>query len=475
MDIIYRGIGVHHNGINKKLRAVVENLFRKKHITVLFSTETLSLGINMPCRTVVFAGDNIKLDIISYKQMAGRAGRRGFDTLGNVIFYGFDKRKIQNLIIGGLCNLKGKYSYTSSSLINSNCMAIESMINDSLYALTYKEISNMNSNSNSSNGNSNNINSSNLNSNNLNGNNDRTLLNSTVTTSKTKCNERNDTQHSTQSNNIANYNQNLYNLGDFIMQPHKRRMLINYQIQNIVNNYYKFDIRKSENYTQRYVQNNFVDNMDFLQHLPNTVFSDFILGNKNYDPFTFVFLSLFYVNNNKQSKVNYNTFFNTFFNAPTIFDNYSPLQWMHLFSHFFGVRYTKNEKYSLKPITNSEIRSVIDKVNEDYIKSISLIQTKELNYLQKMVSKPLFKIPSFFYIDDCRTLKNSYLVDFFENSNIYNIRERNRIDTGELYKNLADIAMIAEDLIKVLQDKNCVRGLKVFYEMLREKIGKIAA
>lgn len=117
VDMLWRGIGVHHNGMNKSYRGLVEILFRLKHLQVVFSTETLSLGINMPCRTVVFAGDSLDLNPLSYKQMAGRAGRRSFDTLGNVVFYGISKEKAQNLIISSLPDLKGPFSYCYSSFM----------------------------------------------------------------------------------------------------------------------------------------------------------------------------------------------------------------------------------------------------------------------------------------------------------------------------------------------------------------------
>lgn len=117
VDMLWRGIGVHHNGMNKSYRGLVEILFRMKHLQIVFSTETLSLGINMPCRTVVFAGDSLGLTPLSYKQMAGRAGRRSFDTLGNVIFYGISKEKVQSLIISSLPNLKAPFSYSYSSFL----------------------------------------------------------------------------------------------------------------------------------------------------------------------------------------------------------------------------------------------------------------------------------------------------------------------------------------------------------------------
>lgn len=117
IDMLYRGIGVHHAHMNRKYRSLVEILFRQKHLQVLFATETLALGINMPCRTVVFAGDSLQLDPMNYKQMAGRAGRRGFDTLGNVVFMGIPKQRVQNLMVSMLPRIKGVYTYTNTSFV----------------------------------------------------------------------------------------------------------------------------------------------------------------------------------------------------------------------------------------------------------------------------------------------------------------------------------------------------------------------
>lgn len=120
LDMAYRGIGIHHSAMNKKYRSAIEILFRKKHVRVLFATETLALGINMPCRTVVFAGDSLELDPMNYKQMSGRAGRRGYDTLGNIVFFGIPKPRVQNLMVSMLPEIQGAYTYSNTSLVSFN-------------------------------------------------------------------------------------------------------------------------------------------------------------------------------------------------------------------------------------------------------------------------------------------------------------------------------------------------------------------
>jgi len=114
-ELLSRGIGVHHGGLLPLVKEVVEILFSRGVVKVLFATETfamvgqllhyapiivvrfvsllmLSQGVNMPAKSVVFSGMR-KHDGHSfrnllpgeYTQMAGRAGRRGLDTTGTVI------------------------------------------------------------------------------------------------------------------------------------------------------------------------------------------------------------------------------------------------------------------------------------------------------------------------------------------------------------------------------------------------------
>ncbi len=91
-EIIKKGIGIHHGGLLPLLKEVVELLFQEGLLKVLFSTETFSMGLNMPARTVVFTSikkwDGEKSRWITggeYIQMSGRAGRRGLDKKGITI------------------------------------------------------------------------------------------------------------------------------------------------------------------------------------------------------------------------------------------------------------------------------------------------------------------------------------------------------------------------------------------------------
>lgn len=92
LPLLKRGIGVHHGGLLPILKEVIEILFQESLLKILFATETFSMGINMPARTVVFTAsrkfDGTDFRWISpgeYIQMSGRAGRRGLDDRGIVI------------------------------------------------------------------------------------------------------------------------------------------------------------------------------------------------------------------------------------------------------------------------------------------------------------------------------------------------------------------------------------------------------
>ena len=111
---LYRGIGVHHGALVKPYRDAVETLFRAKHLKVVVATQTLALGINMPARSVVFCGDSKLLTPLQYRQMSGRAGRRGFDLVGHVVFFAIPPRKMFRLLKSPLLSLRGQYPVHTS-------------------------------------------------------------------------------------------------------------------------------------------------------------------------------------------------------------------------------------------------------------------------------------------------------------------------------------------------------------------------
>jgi superfamily II RNA helicase len=89
---LYRGIAAHHAGILPAWKALVEELFQQGLIKVVFATETLAAGINMPARTTVISSLSKRTDTghrllnaSEFLQMAGRAGRRGMDKQGYVV------------------------------------------------------------------------------------------------------------------------------------------------------------------------------------------------------------------------------------------------------------------------------------------------------------------------------------------------------------------------------------------------------
>lgn len=89
LPLLKRGIGVHHSGLLPILKEVIEILFQEGLIKCLFATETFSIGLNMPAKTVVFTnvrkfdGDKFRwVTSGEYIQMSGRAGRRGLDDRG---------------------------------------------------------------------------------------------------------------------------------------------------------------------------------------------------------------------------------------------------------------------------------------------------------------------------------------------------------------------------------------------------------
>lgn len=100
-----RGVGYHHAGLLPICKEIVENLFNKSLLKVLYATETFAVGINMPAKTVCFSSIS-KYDGISFRylkskeyyQMAGRAGRRGIDEFGtSIVLYDRNEHDLDSI------------------------------------------------------------------------------------------------------------------------------------------------------------------------------------------------------------------------------------------------------------------------------------------------------------------------------------------------------------------------------------------
>ncbi len=109
LPLLKRGIGIHHGGLLPILKEVIEILFSESYIKVLFATETFAMGVNMPAKTVIFTSaekyDGETTRMVSageYTQMSGRAGRRGLDDRGIVIWM-VPQRLERDTVRGILC------------------------------------------------------------------------------------------------------------------------------------------------------------------------------------------------------------------------------------------------------------------------------------------------------------------------------------------------------------------------------------
>ena len=92
VSLLEKGIGIHHSGMIPILREIVELMISKRYIKLLFATESFAIGLDCPIKTAIFTsltkfdGHTERFLLAhEYTQMAGRAGRRGIDTVGHVV------------------------------------------------------------------------------------------------------------------------------------------------------------------------------------------------------------------------------------------------------------------------------------------------------------------------------------------------------------------------------------------------------
>ncbi|AEE94986.1 DEAD/DEAH box helicase domain protein [Acidianus hospitalis W1] len=106
-ELVVRGVAFHHAGLSKGLREIIERAFRERKIKVIVATPTLAAGVNLPARAVIIGdfhrfnrkilGYQEEIPIMEYKQMAGRAGRPGFDKEGEAVIVVRNKKEAEKV------------------------------------------------------------------------------------------------------------------------------------------------------------------------------------------------------------------------------------------------------------------------------------------------------------------------------------------------------------------------------------------
>eukprot|EP01104_Vermistella_antarctica_P013607 TRINITY_DN414_c0_g1_i2.p1 TRINITY_DN414_c0_g1~~TRINITY_DN414_c0_g1_i2.p1 ORF type:complete len:1361 (+),score=369.81 TRINITY_DN414_c0_g1_i2:324-4406(+) len=150
-ELLKLGVGVHHGGLLPIIKEVVEILFSRGLVKVLFATETFAMGVNMPARTVVFNqirkhdGQSFR-DLLpgEYTQMAGRAGRRGIDSVGTVIIASWHEvapsSTLHTIMLGRVQRLESQFRLTYNMILN--LLRVEDLRVEDMIKRSYSESEN---------------------------------------------------------------------------------------------------------------------------------------------------------------------------------------------------------------------------------------------------------------------------------------------------------------------------------------------
>ena len=157
-DLLQRGIAYHHSGMLPLLKEIVEILFSKGLIKVIFTTETLAIGLNLPVRSCIFTSyrkydDESQgmrmLNTDEYTQICGRAGRRGKDTKGYVFYLPDrqpeDKDDVKKMMCGSKTRLQSRMKFDYDFIlktIQSNNLNWMDLVEKSYYYEQVKRIMN---------------------------------------------------------------------------------------------------------------------------------------------------------------------------------------------------------------------------------------------------------------------------------------------------------------------------------------------
>ena len=128
IEYLIQGVASHHAGLLPAWKNLVEKLFQKGLIKVVFATETLAAGINMPARSTVISSTSKRTDsghrmltANEFLQMSGRAGRRGMDEVGYVTIVGTSFQtpdEVAELVLSASNPLESRFSPSYSMVLN---------------------------------------------------------------------------------------------------------------------------------------------------------------------------------------------------------------------------------------------------------------------------------------------------------------------------------------------------------------------
>ena len=134
-----RGVIFYGKNLPLPFQRMGQSLLSEKKVSVIFSDTTLAYGVNLPIRTVIMIGENI--NPLVAQQMSGRAGRRGVDNQGHVIYVNTNWK---NIMRGELPKLEGKYSFNNFSILPLQFMKFDENIIKKQFVLSLEEFINKN-------------------------------------------------------------------------------------------------------------------------------------------------------------------------------------------------------------------------------------------------------------------------------------------------------------------------------------------
>jgi superfamily II RNA helicase len=154
VKLLRKGVGIHHAGLMPILREMTELLFARGFIKILFCTETMSVGINLPVKTTIFTdvkkfnGEiNRMLYSHEYTQAAGRAGRLGLDSVGHVIhlnnlFRNIDFISYKTMMNGKPQSLTSKFKISYNLLLNLIDIGDKNIVNFTKKSMVTNDLDN---------------------------------------------------------------------------------------------------------------------------------------------------------------------------------------------------------------------------------------------------------------------------------------------------------------------------------------------